>query len=251
MSENPHLSDYLLDRLAPGDLDAEREARAREHLETCDECRSRKQDHEAAAAELLGQEAPEAFARRIAARRAERDRPRPARLWGAGLAAAAVLVLAFGLVLQDSEPTVRTKGGADLSFFVSEGGKGRPGLPGETLHMGDRIRLAVESADHAYVFVISVTGDGEVTPLYPEGSGASIQLSGEGQTLLDGSVILDDHRGDERLFALFSDRPLTAEEVTAAARKAITELRKQGEGVRGLVRLPLDATQATIWFRKE
>ena len=160
--------------------------------------------------------------------------------------------LAYGLMPdRDDDDRIRTKGAVDLSFYVDQGGAGRPGLPGETLHQGDRIRLAVEPGSHRYVLVVSVASNGEVIPLYPDGSGESVPVAAGERSLLEGSVILDDYRGEERLFALFSDHPLSAEQVVTAARQALQQQGESGRGVQDLHRLPVDASQATTWFRKE
>jgi len=256
MDEAGHLSDFLLDRLRAGDLDGPREQEVRAHLAACEDCRARAAALDGQAAEFLaGTEAPADFARRIAARRSERVRTSSMRPLGIGLAAAAAaaLIVAYGLMPSEKGgDRIRTKGSVDLSFYVDQDGSGRPGLAGETLREGDRIRLAVEPGAHRFAFVVSVTASGEVTPLYPEGNGQSVPVTAGERSLLEGSVILDAYLGEERLFALFSDRPLGAEQVVAAARQALNGVREQDEpGVQSLHRLPLEVSQATIWFRKE
>lgn len=68
--------------------------------------------------------------------------------------------------------------------------------------------------------------------------------------MLEGSIILDETPQAERIFALFSDRPLSWDEVQAAARRAWQEAIREARGVDPIDRLPLDWPQVTILLPK-
>jgi hypothetical protein len=78
----------------------------------------------------------------------------------------------------------------------------------------------------------------------------SLAISPTGTHVLEGSVILDDARGDERIFALFSEKPLSYAEVQSAVK---VELGKE----RDVTRLRMldvgrdDVDEATVLIHKE
>jgi len=59
------------------------------------------------------------------------------------------------------------------------------------------------------------------TPLYPEVPGESLKVAPDGEHVLEGSVILDDAKGPERIFAFFSDQPLTYQEVVGQLKEVV------------------------------
>lgn len=254
MTNKGHLSDYMLDRLRAGDLPHDREVKANEHLVRCAHCTERLDLFEREAKGGLQRESPEQFARRIAAMRTggwTHGRSLVVRLATAASALVMIVILWLWLDSSEEKTGIRVKGAVELSFFVDHLGTGRPGVPGEVLREGDRIRLAVTPARHRYVFVLSVTDDGQLTPLYPQTWSQGIAVASTRRVLLEGSVILDDHLGDERIFALFSNEALDPQRVRSAASRAVDAARSAGRGVREMSRLPLSVAQDTVWFRKE
>jgi hypothetical protein len=166
-------------------------------------------------------------------------------------AAAFVLLLALvplGRSFLFETPHNRTKGSAQLQMFVKDGSGVRPGSDGMTLRSGDQIQFRYRAVGHRYLFVFSIDARGTVSPLYPDDQGKSIEIRPDGLQTLHGSVILDDAKGPERVFAVFSDEPLSYRDLEGAVSKM-----RERDPTRLQV-LPLqeeDVDQATILFIKE
>lgn len=242
-----HLSRAALHRV----LGAEADAAARAHAEGCPHCRARLDALDAERRAFLSAHPPAAFAAALEARR-RAARPWWRRVWlpGAGLAlaaaAAAVLLLARPTV-EPPPPTTRVKAAVGLSFHVRAGDTVRDGQPGAVLHPGDAIQLRYSTPAHRHLVVVSLDGRGAVTPFYDD-AGRSLAIEPGAARLLEGSVVLDDALGTERVVGCFSPTPLDTDAVVTAARAA---LRVAGGDPRAVERLPLDCAQATFTFEKK
>lgn len=134
------------------------------------------------------------------------------------VAIAAVAAAAALMVLQPSGPSVRPKGGVDLSFVVRRGDAVVPGDPEALYAAGDRLQLRYSTAAHTHVVVLGHDGAGRFSPWY-EQRGMSVPISPGRDRLLDGSVILDESPGPERVYACFSKVPVpVADLATSLAR---------------------------------
>lgn len=109
--------------------------------------------------------------------------------------------------------------GPTLEMFVKDATGIRPGTDGMRLHDGDWVQFRYHGAGRRFVFVVSVDDDGVIAPLYPDHPGASVAIYPEGRHVLEGSVILDDAVGPERIFAFFSFRPLRFDELAGGLRR--------------------------------
>jgi len=141
------------------------------------------------------------------------------------LAIAATLLLLVGTQRLRATPdsTTRLKGGADVELVVAgrDGGAQRlasvdPSTP-EALAPGERVRVGLKAGPWAYAVVVSLDQTGAVSPVY-EDAGQSLLLSkAEALQYLPDSLEFTG-RGLERVIVVFSDSPLSVDEVTAAAR---------------------------------
>ncbi len=132
------------------------------------------------------------------------------------LAAAAITIVVF----QDPGPSVRPKGGADLSFVVRRGDAVVPGDPEALYHAGDRLQLRYSTAAHTHVLVVGRDGRGEVAPWYDD-DGLSVAIAPGRDKLLQGSVILDESPGPERVYACFSRLPIPVSDLTTSVSRGI------------------------------
>jgi hypothetical protein len=151
-----------------------------------------------------------------------------------------------GPALPDRAPMNRTKGSAELQMFVRDPAGVKQGFDGMTLSAGDQIQFRYRAMGHRYLFVVSMDAKGTIAPLYPDAPSASIPIRPDGLQTLDGSVILDDGTGPERIFAVFSDEPMTYTALEQALRgerdpTTLKTLHLERE----------DVDQATILIRKE
>ena len=153
-------------------------------------------------------------------------RPRWPRLFelAAGLAVAASVALVtvaprFGTDVHRT----RSKGGQNaelahderctgacpvLEMFVKDADGVRAGIDGMTLRAGDWVQFRYRANGHRYLFIVSVDDEGVLAPLYPDRRTRSVPIDARGRHVLEGSVILDDAVGPERLYAFFSPAPL-------------------------------------------
>ena len=132
-------------------------------------------------------------------------------------AAAALLVLA-----RPRPPTETAKGAsAPVQIARSRAGVLSWVSPADDLAARDAIRIFVNRQDRAdrYVLVGSVDGSQQLARFYPmDGQGCSVPLPAAGQPI-DGSIVIDEAPGPERLVILVSHEPLCWPAVGDAARR--------------------------------
>ncbi len=238
-----HLSPNLLVRVAMGNHSEDELRAAEEHADACARCRAELSDVARARerfAEHVFPRTRATVARRGARPSAWRRLLPPLGLAAAVGGAAAVLLVA----LPDRAPVLQTKGAGALSVFALRGERVFAVEDGARLRPGDRIRFAVQGAGAAFVLVASIDGRHQVSVYQP--STALGPDAGAVQALPE-SIHLDDALGPERIFAFFSDRPVSEAEVS----RGLAALGAAGpEAVRRARRLPLPFAQASILIEK-
>jgi hypothetical protein len=262
-SAHPTAMDF--DRALLGLLPEDRQRALDEHVRGCARCAETQQTLQSRAAHFRAEVAPRTLPRVLAA--ADGPAARLSRWWstaGAGRrwawlatpVVAAGLVLAVGTVgpkgrrasVVDQEPDVSTKGRPALRTFVRRGERVFAATSGEALAPGDAVRFVVEPRGHRYLLVVSVDGAGKVSVYHPFEGALSAPLGTDPRVELPGSIVLDRAPGPERVFALFSDAPLSA----AAARESLERIAAGGpERIRRAHELPLPGTeQDSFLFEK-
>jgi hypothetical protein len=133
----------------------------------------------------------------------------------------------------------RTVGGQDRVFGVE---------PGTELAAGDAVRIVLDGAAGHHLLVISVDRAGQISVYYPYGGEASAQIEPRDHVVLDGSIVLDDAPGPERIWAVVSHRVVTVAEL----RQQLAAIAAGGAAaIRVSTELAIpDARQATTWFEK-
>lgn len=92
--------------------------------------------------------------------------------------------------------------------------------PEDTLHSGDRYRLAVHSPVPAYLYVGRTVSDGPFELLYPShGASSEPPKTVQSVVLPDAGkgYVLDQKSGEESIFALAAEHPLSADEIKTHA----------------------------------
>lgn len=247
-----HLAPYDLERLQRNEIDPALAAAARGHLARCDDCR---------AIDRQLREHHLEFERSVLPRLAPRLRERLERpagrsrrwVWALAAAVPAILVLALSLnrssLKGPGDSDLLTKGGGDMVVFRRRGDSVRALVPGEKLSAGDALRFRLAPGDHAYAMVASVDAAGKATIYVPLGGDASAPVPQGGAWEAPGSVTLDDTVGPERLFALFSRKPIAAATVIGAL-EAVG--RGGADAIRKVDHLDVGAdSQASVLFEKE
>jgi len=215
------------------------------HLEGCESCRKRLEEWEQADEKFRNEVFPateEEVVERLSKSRSGFfgffTYPR--------LAAAAAVVLAVVLAVAlwrpaDREATyIGVKGTLGLEVYCQRAEKVFRVNPGERLLAEDRVRFAVSAPGPGQVMIVSVDQRGEVSLFYPPGP-----VEG-GRTELEGSTILDDSRGPERIFGVFSEGPLDFNVIRSAVERGL----KDSGGVENLKKLPLELAQNSLLIHK-
>jgi hypothetical protein len=248
--------DWLVERLALGELDATTAADVRRRLAA----EGRDVEAELAAIATSNREIlaalPPAMVAGTVRRRAE---ARPARRGSWMLALPLVLGGAAALLLMarpqpqtvvDDGDVTREKGPQKLNVYRRVGQSSELLSSGAKVSRGDLLRLAYRKNDGgAYGAVLSIDGRGQVTVHWPEGNAKSAAtLSPDGEVGLPSAYELDDAPSFERFFFVTSPSPFAMSTVLEAARALAAQpaaARTQG--------LPLPAAfkQKSVMLDKE
>jgi len=246
----------LADDLPAGERDA-----LSRHLEQCEPC-SRKLAEMQANAEGYAANGEEHLAR-LRSQLSRQDESAPARpIWlrlapaGGALAAAAAVLLFLLPAIEgpDSRPSpadIRFKGTMAFEIVARRGDRQFRVQQGTELLAGDALRFVVTVSKPGYLTVFSVDASGNVSPFYPDGDpaedSAPLSLDRAGRHELEGSVILDDSRGDECLAVVFSPEPFDRSRVHDGS-AASEWYRQKREPRKGEMGPGLEA--GVIWMKK-
>lgn len=266
---SPHRTpDWLLERIALGELPPEELAAARARLAQEPDGPARLAALEADSRAILEKLPPERVAHAVearaqrAARAAPKEAPSPSwRLaWGLvpALATVALFVLARptdvevpgsgGRVAVGPVETTRIKG-LDPQLVVHRQAAAGPErlTDGARAAAGDVVQLAYVAAGRAHGVILSVDGRGAVTLHAPEGGTQSAALSPSGTHTLPRAYELDDAPGFERFFLVASEAPFALEPVLDAARA----LAGRPEARSAPLALPEGLTQVSFTLEKQ
>jgi hypothetical protein len=216
MTEPLHLSAYQLDSLRAGRLDGDVARAARGHLAGCPTCR-RLEDSLIADQRHFAQEVLPRTRATLRARLESTPRPRPWPRWAfLTLAPAAVLFL---LVVRPQHQAgyQAVKGGPSFQVVARRAGRTFPVTGAGPLAPGDTIRFVV-SSPRPFLMIAAVDAQGHSQVYAPfEGKESAAVATDQRLELPEGgSIQLDATPGPERIFALFSRRPLPAQTVLMA-----------------------------------
>jgi putative zinc finger protein len=248
-----HPGDRALDRLLLGAASAEEANRLRAHLDGCGECRAEWQARQDARAQFEGHVLPRTLGA-VRRRLADEAPPERRRWWLWALAPALTLC---GVLLIFAAPWLRRaagsgddlgiKGGPALEVVARRGDRVFHVDDGAALAAGDQIRFVVVPAGHEYLVIGSIDGSGKATLYHPYGGAESAHVGSVERLEVPGTIALDASPGPERLFAVFSDRPIPA----SAVENALRELGRGGaDAIRKVRQLPIPNT-AQISLRLE
>ncbi len=250
-----HLTRRQLEELAGSASPADRSALA--HLAGCEVCAARKGTLEAARARFLERHPAPAFARATALRARqpaapELRFPRAARALalGVGLAAAAAAALWMLAPVASDPQAIRWKGGASLEVHVKRGDSTFVLRDGAALSAGDQLGFVYALPQPAYLLLLGIDDTGAVTRYFPAEGAARARLSAAARAQLPIGVELDQHRGSERLVALFSTTEIDEGAARRALALAFERTRRRGQDLSAMTGVELDADQASVWYRK-
>ncbi|NTX07976.1 MULTISPECIES: ActD protein [unclassified Myxococcus] len=232
--------DWLLERIALGELPSDALAAARAKLEQESHGAARLARLESDSRETLARHPPESVSREVARRLRTAQlqanaAPQPERQgwhgWSLSMPVAASLVLLFLSAQQDvvESPsllpvrvelleTVGIKGDARLLVYRQDAGAPELLSDHTPARTGDLLQLSYISGGHRHGVVVSVDGRGAVTLHHPTTLVGPTKLQSGDAVSLTHSYELDDAPGFERFFLVTSDSPLDVGSVLEAAR---------------------------------
>ena len=234
------VSDWLLERLARGDLPPERAAELRRRLEADKDGAQRLAALELSDRDILSRHPPAAVAAEVRRRAAQAELAgatrarRPIARWHLALptlavGAMAVLLLVPGgtgtqvapegespAAVSEAPEVGRIKGPLDLAVHVKRGNDHKRLPAGAAVRPGDQLQLSYRSDGKRFGVVASVDTRGTVTLHLPETPGAAPTLAIGKETRLPHAFELDDSPGAERFVFVAGDQPFTTDVVAEA-----------------------------------
>ncbi len=221
-AENHPVPDLLLERLARNDLPPAEADAIRERLRQEPGGQARLDAIAASDREILAALPPRVVAAEVR-HRVDRGARAPRRsgvaLFGVGLAMAGALAvfvgnkttqLASGTAEDPWEtPEITREKGLrpQIGVYRKRGDKAERLAAGAPVRAGDVLQLSYVAAGHRYGVIVSVDGNGTVTPHLPVTPGPAARLDARGETLLPESYELDASPGFERFVLIAADEP--------------------------------------------
>ncbi len=230
MAEESAVPDWLLERLAAGELPVAEATRLRARLEA-EGGLARLQALEASNREILDAHPPALVTAEVQrrARRTERAPVRVRAFFSVAALGVAGLAVVFalgrgprtgGMTGSTSEPEVTTTRGLQphLQLYRKQGDTVERLKDGASARAGDLVQIAYVAAGRRYGVIASVDARGEVTLHLPEAAGPAARLQPAQAVALPGAFELDASPGFERFVLVTSDDPFTTADVAAALR---------------------------------
>lgn len=259
-----HLSSLALDLLLLGDLGDEPARDAKRHIEACPSCRERyeelqlsyetfeRQVHPRTAADVTRRAGTTVAATPFLGAHPRRSRWRTATL--AALAGAAALLLLLARPFGRREPSLAedtallVKGAPSFDIFARRASRVFLVQDGAQLEPGDAVRFMASAGGASFLLVASIDAAGRATIYFPYLGQESAAISPGRHFTDSSSIVLDETRGPERIFALFSSKPIAAEVVS----RALAAIGRGGvESIRGAPRVDVPADfQTSVLIEK-
>ncbi len=139
------------------------------------------------------------------------------------------------------------KGRLIVETYCKRGEAVYPAVDGSDFLAGDRLRFAYTQDRPGFLLIFGVDDQGRIFPYYQEPRLASVAVAAGARVFLPGSVELDSHSGWERIFAVWSEEPLTDNGVRQAV---ATVLSAAGGDIRHATVLDLPVEQVSLLLRR-
>jgi hypothetical protein len=146
-------------------------------------------------------------------------------------------------LFQPTLPSPGIKGDLVVETYCKRGDKVFPAVDGQDFLAGDRLRFAYTTGRPGYLMVFGVDDQGRIFPYYEEGALRGVYAEAGARALLPGSVELDDHKGWERLYAIWSETQISDDAVRAAVARGLSVA---GNDIRRLTALDLPVEQVSM-----
>jgi len=235
----------------------ERPAELVAHVQGCGRCSAVLEDIASARSLLLGANPAEASARAARNIMEVVQQRRSRRRWLRFLAPVFLVPAAAALLLV-VRPELRShgqgrgtensiKGGLIVETYCKRGDTVFPAVDGTDFLAGDRLRFAYSSDRPGFLLVFGVDDQGRVFPYYDENALSGVRVEAGAHVFLPGSVELDNHKGWERVFALWAEAQFVDDVVRAAAGAALS---LADSDIRRVTALDLPVQQVSMLLRR-
>jgi hypothetical protein len=202
------------------------------HVQGCRRCTAVLEDISSARSLLLGANPAEVSARAARNIMEVVQQRRSRRRWLRFLAPVFLVPAVAALLLvvrpamhshgQGDSAETGIKGGLIVETYCKRGDKVFPAVEGGDFLAGDRLRFAYSSDKAGFLVVFGVDDQGRVFPYYEEQSLVGVRVEAGAHVFLPGAVELDNHRGWERVFALWAETQFANDVVRAAVGAALS-----------------------------
>jgi len=147
------------------------------------------------------------------------------------------------------DPDIGIQGGPGLMVVARREARVFPVDVSQPLRAGDQLRFVLQQPPYPFVLIASIDGAGQATVYVPYGGGESARFEPAPRIEVPGSIVIDASPGPERLFALYSRRPIPA----AAVRVALARIGAGGaDAIRRTEHLQVGAdAQSTVLMEKD
>jgi len=234
---NDKVPNWLLERLAAGELPPAQAAALRQRLQAQGESH-RLAELAGSNAEILSALPPGQVVSEIKRRApltADKARPAGRRLrpmWAMSAVAACAAGLAVMMVVRDHGAVTQSGPGETQPEIINVKGEVKPALriyrktnagsellrAHASVHRGDTLQIRYVAAGKRFGAIASIDARGLVTFHLPEVEGPAVVLDRDGERALPHAYELDDSPGFERFVFVTSDAPFTTTEVIQALR---------------------------------
>ena len=165
-------------------------------------------------------------------------------------AAAALLLVARPALRSHGEGVQASnaiKGELIVEIYCKRGDNVFPAEEGGEFVEGDRLRFAYSAGRPGYLLVFGVDDQGKVFPYYEEHALVGVSAEAGAHVFLPGSVELDNHKGWERVFALWSETQFADSAVRTAVGAALSAAESD---LRRMTALDLPVQQVSMLLRR-
>jgi hypothetical protein len=146
-----------------------------------------------------------------------------------------------------SQPGTSIKGRLIVETYCKRGEAVFPAEDGGDFLEGDRLRIAYTQDRPGVLLVFGVDDQGRLFPYYQDRGLVGMRVTAGARVFLPGSVELDNHKGWERIFAVWSQEPI-ADDVMRTAVASV--LSAAGGDIRHATVLDLPVEQVSLLLRR-
>jgi len=238
---NDKVPNWLLERLAAGELPPAQAAALRQRLQAQGESH-RLAELAGSNAEILSALPPGQVVSEIERRApltADKARPAGRRLrpmWAMSAVAACAAGLAVMMVVRDHGAVTQSGPGETQPEIINVKGEVKPALriyrktnagsellrAHASVHRGDTLQIRYVAAGKHFGVIASIDARGQITFHLPEAPGQAVALERDGERALPHAYELDDSPGFERFLFVTSDGPFSTAEIAQSLKNGTT-----------------------------